>query len=567
MDVGPTDPGTVLLGKYRVERTLGEGGMATVLEATHISLKQPVALKLLRRDIASNPANVTRFTREAQAAARIKSPHVVRVTDVGITPDGIPFMVMERLFGSDLSDHIAERGALPLSDAADIVIQAGDALHEAHQGGIVHRDLKPANLFLSQSDGDLDVRVLDFGISKFMDNGQLTGPGLTGTHAIMGTLAYMSPEQLNSAAKTDLRTDLWAIGCIIYEMLTGRIAFPPEGGLLAQIPRVMKQDPAPIEGQPAAVVEIVRRCLAKDPAARYASILDVMVDLAPFATPRAQRALDRACQRSGRDTVQAGAGTSHGGGGGSVSPQVSAGLGGATHPGYPPHMAPRGTEPLVASSPAPQVTEINPHLQGAVSVPGADLLTGSPRRKQGRATAVGAVAAAAIVVTAGVWFAASAEDETPSPPPIALPDAKEDLPAEDQKHALVGEDPAGARADVSRCNDGEISACTRACSDGESEACSTRDRLQSQKTCLTEMKAEDCKAFVSAYCDDAADPPSACGEASKLAQTRRPPSRPYSPPPPPRPKPPPPPPPARPVPRTPIPLPPPRPSGPVRLPD
>ena len=196
----PITPGTVLAGKYRVERIIGQGGMGLVVEAKHIALDERVALKFLLPDYASHPEAAARFLREARAAVKIKSEHVARVSDVGTLDNGSPYMVMEFLEGSDLSQVLEKRGVLAIPEAIDYVIQGCEAIAEAHSHGIVHRDLKPANLFLTRrQDGYPLVKVLDFGISKTMGNVE----NLTKTMAAMGSALYMSPEQMQQTRSVD----------------------------------------------------------------------------------------------------------------------------------------------------------------------------------------------------------------------------------------------------------------------------------------------------------------------------------------------------------------------------
>ncbi|HEY6462672.1 MAG TPA: serine/threonine-protein kinase, partial [Polyangiaceae bacterium] len=218
-------PGLVVAGKYCVERVIGEGGMGIVVAATHEGLDQRVAIKFLLPDAMRNDDVVERFLREAKVAARVNSEYVARVTDVGKTePDGIPFIVMEYLEGQDLGQMIDESGPLPLEEAAEIGLQACEALVEVHGAGIIHRDLKPSNLFVTRrADGSPCLKLLDFGISKFTSHpsDESADPALTATATIMGSPSYMSPEQLKSTKEVDSRTDVWALGAVLYEAFTG----------------------------------------------------------------------------------------------------------------------------------------------------------------------------------------------------------------------------------------------------------------------------------------------------------------------------------------------------------
>src|SRR5450432_412778 len=221
--------GDVLAGKFRIERVLGQGAMGVVVAATHIQLDERVALKFLLPEALANADAVARFAREARAAVKIKSEHVARVSDVGTLDSGSPYMVMEYLQGQDLADWVRDRGAMPIADAAEFVLQACEALAEAHALGIVHRDLKPANLFVTvRADGTPCVKVLDFGISKFTTPGSSSDMGMTKTASVMGSPLYMSPEQMSSSRNVDARADIWAVGVILYEIISGRMPFEAE---------------------------------------------------------------------------------------------------------------------------------------------------------------------------------------------------------------------------------------------------------------------------------------------------------------------------------------------------
>jgi serine/threonine protein kinase len=216
--------GAMLAGKYRIEHVLGEGGMGVVVAATNEALRQRVAIKLLRSGALANAKALGRFEREARAAASLRSNHVARVLDVGKLEDGRPYMVMEYLEGQDLGDVIDRVGEMPVHEAVDYVLQACEAIAEAHAAGIIHRDLKPKNLFLSRTvDGRPLVKVLDFGISKMEDAAE--DMSLTRTTEIIGSPSYMSPEQLRASKGVDVRTDIWALGVILFELLTKKLPF------------------------------------------------------------------------------------------------------------------------------------------------------------------------------------------------------------------------------------------------------------------------------------------------------------------------------------------------------
>ncbi len=226
-DALPVAVGETIAGKYRVERVLGRGGMGVVVAAMHEKLRQRVAIKMLLPETKASENAVTRFMREARAAAAIRGEHVARVLDVGELDGGAPYIVMEYLEGRDLSEVFKESAPLPIEEAVGFVLQACEAIAEAHAAGIVHRDLKPSNLFLTRRpDGTALVKVLDFGISKAL----LTAAGegtLTTASSFVGSPIYSPPEQLLAAHDVDARADIWALGTILYEGLGGR---PPYVG-------------------------------------------------------------------------------------------------------------------------------------------------------------------------------------------------------------------------------------------------------------------------------------------------------------------------------------------------
>ena len=289
--------GDLVAGKYRIERVLGEGGMGVVIAATHLQLGQRVAIKLMRREVINDEA-VERFLREARALVRLRSQHVARVIDVGETSDGVPFMVMEYLEGSDLSDVVHQRGKLPVKDAVEYLLHACEAIAEAHAAGIIHRDLKPANLFLTRApDGSDSIKVLDFGISKSIEADE--GPyakKLTATTTVIGSPAYMSPEQMRSARDADARSDIWSLGVILYELLAGVIPF--DGATYPDLVlAVNMQTPAAFSTYrldvPAALEAATFRCFEKKRDDRFASVADLAEAIAPFGHPEAAAAARR----------------------------------------------------------------------------------------------------------------------------------------------------------------------------------------------------------------------------------------------------------------------------------
>jgi serine/threonine-protein kinase len=287
MSAARVKPGELLAGKYRVERVLGEGGMGVVVAAFHIALEKRVAVKFLRKDMADRGDAAERFRREARAVANIQSEHVARVLDVGTMEDGETYIVMEYLDGNDLAAEMNRRGALPLAECVDIGLQIADAVSEAHASGIVHRDLKPANVFLvRRADGSRLAKVLDFGISKSLLADSASNVSLTQTSTVMGSPLYMSPEQMRSARDVDTRTDIWALGAILYEAFAG--APPHSGTSLPEICTSLLHDtPRSIEStrgdMPPGLSAVIMRCLAKDRADRWPTMRDLMMALAPYA--------------------------------------------------------------------------------------------------------------------------------------------------------------------------------------------------------------------------------------------------------------------------------------------
>lgn len=287
----PVKQGELLAGKYRVDEVLGEGGMGVVVAATDIQLERRVALKFLLDAYTQHPEASSRFLREARAAAKIRSEHVARVIDVGTLESGSPYMVMEYLEGSDLAAVMAASTCLSIEDATDYILQACEAIAEAHARGIVHRDLKPANLFLSREPGGTaKVKVLDFGISKTTLAGGFE-PALTKTTALMGSPLYMSPEQMRSTRSVDARTDIWALGIILYELLAQT---PPFTG--ASVPelsvKVTLDPPPPLteirSDVPRELEAVIFKALAKDPNERYPSVAELAIALVAFAPKQAR---------------------------------------------------------------------------------------------------------------------------------------------------------------------------------------------------------------------------------------------------------------------------------------
>jgi serine/threonine-protein kinase len=291
----PLAEGEILAGKYQVERILGKGGMGVVVAAMHLHLRQRVAIKFLLPNADAD--TVKRFGREARASFKLRSEHVARVLDVGELPTGAPYMVMEYLEGSDLSRVSRKRGQLPFEDAVDYVLQACEAIGEAHTLGIVHRDLKPANLFLTTaSDGSAIVKVLDFGISK--DKSEAAGEeemALTRTTAVLGSPYYMAPEQMRSTRNADARSDIWSIGIILYQLITKSVPFKaPSFVELALM--VVTEEPPMVSTRrtdvPPGLEAAIMRCIRKNPAERFASVSELAAAIAPYGRPDAMRSAE-----------------------------------------------------------------------------------------------------------------------------------------------------------------------------------------------------------------------------------------------------------------------------------
>ncbi|WP_394847547.1 serine/threonine protein kinase [Pendulispora brunnea] len=281
--------GTVVAGKYRVDRVIGTGGMGFVVAATHLQLEQKVALKFLRNESMDNPEVVERFLREARASVRLRGEHVARVHDVGVHDDGRPFMVMEYLEGDDLSRTLKVRGPLSVEETVDYMLQVCEALAEAHALGIVHRDLKPANLFLTRTPAGLPlIKVLDFGISKANPLGDAgtSAPSITSSASMLGSPGYMAPEQMRSSRDVDARSDIWSIGIILFRLVSGHVPF--HGDTLGDLLHKVMSEPTPslrthCPNLPPGFEQVVEKCLMKQRIDRYANLAELATALAPFA--------------------------------------------------------------------------------------------------------------------------------------------------------------------------------------------------------------------------------------------------------------------------------------------
>jgi len=283
-------PGYLIGDKYEVVQIIGAGGMGIVYEARHARLGQRVAIKMLLPELAQKADAVTRFEREARAAAHLRSPHVAKVFDVDALSDGTPYIVMELLEGRDLAEELGARGSFPIGEAVEYVLQACDAMAEAHRVGIVHRDLKPSNMFLARDGRRSIIKVLDFGISKVLDDEVL---GVTTTRSGLGTANYMSPEQVRSAKHVDARGDVWSLGVVLYEMLTGSQPFPGDTAT-AVAAAIVADRPVPLRSLrtdvPAALERALMTALEKDRDRRFADAAALGAALAPFAPSHSSNA-------------------------------------------------------------------------------------------------------------------------------------------------------------------------------------------------------------------------------------------------------------------------------------
>lgn len=382
----PVEVGHVLAGKYQVERVLGSGGMGVVVAAKHVHLGERVAIKFLLPNAIKKAEVVQRFEREARAAARIKSEHVARVFDVGRLEDGAPYMVMEFLEGSDLSTILKAKGAVPIEAAVEYVLQACEAIAEAHALGIIHRDLKPANLFVThRADGSPVVKVIDFGISKVADPTSEGDVEMTKTDVMMGSPVYMAPEQMISARDVDPRADVWSLGVILYYLIMG--AQPFRGGSVTQLYAAILEGPPTMRDTrpdvPEALEAATIKCLQANPKDRHGNIAELATAIAQYAPAHARISADRVSRTLG------------------ISPSN-----GLTVP-IAPSAAQSITPPSAISSEAsiPGVGKASD--QAAPSTDGSWGGTRGPTARGSKRTVLYAVGTIALAVTVGVvvWFA------------------------------------------------------------------------------------------------------------------------------------------------------------------
>jgi len=279
--------------RYRVLGLLGQGGMGAVYKAEHRQMGRAVALKVISPALVGSDAAVRRFRQEVQAAARLHHPNIVTAHDAD-EAGGLHFLIMEFLDGESLDEYLRRKGALPVAEACDYVRQAALGLQHAHEQGMVHRDVKPHNLMRTP---DGRIKILDFGLARLgraedapsLPTGPAASSQLTAAGAVMGTADYMAPEQAGDARSADIRADIYSLGCTLYHLLTGRVPYP-DGSAMDKLTRHTAEPPPDLArlrpGLPAGVVAVVRKMMAKDPAARYRTPVEVAAALAPIAAPR-----------------------------------------------------------------------------------------------------------------------------------------------------------------------------------------------------------------------------------------------------------------------------------------
>jgi serine/threonine-protein kinase len=423
-------PGARIADKYVVERLIGEGGLGLVVAARHVHLDQVVAIKTLRPNALASKGVAERFLREARLAAKIRSEHVVHVYDVGTMPDGMPYMVMEYLAGTDLGRQLNASGPLPVDKAVDYVLQACEALAEAHIAGIVHRDIKPDNLFIATGAGGKSIlKILDFGISKMSTRHTTSGSELTEAGDKFGTPVYMSPEQLLSARDVDARADVWAMGVVLYELLTGKLPF--DGDLPVLCSAILTKPHVPLATArpylPEALEDVIGRCLEKDVEKRFQNVAELAQELRQFAGPVSQVRIDHVVQ-------------------------LIRGAGESVRPATPsPQAIVRALrdEPTLAETASERAATTGSGMSGWGAVPLRD--SGRPRANQVRVVAIvaaGLVAAALglAAMTGGRGSGANAgQPAPPAPATIAVPPD----PSPQPSPSAAPQPPPAAAADTS----------------------------------------------------------------------------------------------------------------------
>lgn len=312
----PVREGHVIAEKYVVGRLLGKGGMGVVFEARDRALERRVAIKILRPQLMNAPTASERFIREARSATRIMSEHCVKILEIGTLPAGLPFLVMEFLEGRDLGTLLSEEGPMRPEQAADFILQALQALAEAHLKNIVHRDIKPSNIFLThRPDGSALVKVLDFGIAKTLEPDGQSADITSSEDSRLGSPAYMSPEQLRDARSVDHRSDLWAVGVTLYELMSGETPFHATDAM-GVVSNILSPAPLRLRNQPGSrelpieLERVVLSCLERDPDRRVANACELAAKLAPFGSEDGRLSLSRIQRlpgpwvRAGRDVQE-----------------------------------------------------------------------------------------------------------------------------------------------------------------------------------------------------------------------------------------------------------------------
>jgi serine/threonine-protein kinase len=438
--------GDILAGKYKVERILGKGGMGVVVAARHMMLGERMAIKLLLPHARQSEELVARFLREGRAAARIRSEHVARVFDVGTLATSEPYLVMEYIEGNDLGATLRERGRLPAPEVCEYVLQACEALAEAHALGIIHRDLKPSNLFLGRrADGAPQIKVIDFGISKVTARADEAGAeprpaDMTQTSVMMGSPLYMAPEQMHSAKGVDARSDIWSIGVILHQLLSGEV--PHKGGSVMEIFESIIAGAPPLRAIcpdiPERLEAIVRKCLQRNPDDRYRNVGELAAELADLAPPHARISADRIARVLHMPPSSSSAGAAPRATSPSASDISSTGSKKGVNAASPP--------------PSPSLSEQKPSLTdgswGGTQAP-APLRrgAGSPLRAAIVIGAAAAVATSAWLMLRGPSAPVVTASE-PSPSAEVAPTQEAQAPATGQSTAVVPGPPEGAASSV-----------------------------------------------------------------------------------------------------------------------
>ncbi len=407
--------GTLLSAKYRLDRVLGVGGMGTVYAAENVAIGRPVAVKVLAATYANHPHALARFAREARAAARIGHPNIVDVLDMGSTDDGLPYIVLERLEGQDLHARLSRTGPLDPALAVDTACQVLSGLGAAHAAGIVHRDLKPENVFLTPRGSRLDfVKILDFGVAKFHDALEASAVRMTRDGTILGTPGYMSPEQAVGSTAVDARSDLYSVGVLLYEMLSGELPYPGQNynevivAIAMSDPRALREIAPQV---PVGLASIVARAMSRAPADRFQTAAEFKDALDPFGEVLDVEVTDGNGKPFGRISI--------------LSPIPT-----------PPDFVRPAARPTPDRGILPTITATNPSM--------------SPRRS--RRSGWIALGVSAIVVASGLWIARgtqrSANARTTAPLPTTTQQASENpapLPVPRLVSVDISSTVAGAR--------------------------------------------------------------------------------------------------------------------------